>query len=172
MQELATKEFTLRHFRKGDEAAIIKHANNPKIYRATIAMPHPYIKKDAREWIEMCRQEAGRRRPGLLSLAIDSDGEVIGCVGLSDIDGHKAGIGYWLAEPYWGQGIMTRAVQITTDLGFDEFGLVRIYAHVFPFNKASMRILEKAGYMVEGLLRKEALKDGEYLDMYLMAKVH
>lgn len=171
MIDTATESITLRRFRRGDDAAIVRYANNPRIYRATVAMPYPYVRKHAREWIEMCRQEMTRTRPGLMSFAIDFQGEAIGCVGLSDIEGHKAAIGYWLAEPYWGRGIMTRSVRMTTEFGFDEVGLVRLYAHIFPFNTASARVLEKNGYEVEGRMRKETEKDGSFHDMILYSAV-
>jgi RimJ/RimL family protein N-acetyltransferase len=92
-------------------------------------------------------------------------------VGLSDIEGHKAGVGYWLAESFWGRGITTKALRLATRYGFDEVGLRRIYAHVFPFNAASMRVLEKNAYKPEGRLRKEVEKDGRLYDMFLYAKV-
>ena len=168
---MKARDFSLRYFRKDDVAAIIKYANNRKIYRATIAMPSPYRAADAREWIEQNRREQARKRPGMVSLAIDIGGEAVGCIGLSDIEGHKAGVGYWLAEECWGRGIMTWALKLTNHLAFNDLGLRRLYAEVFPFNKASMRVLEKGGYTCEGVLRKEAEKDGRLFDMYLYAKV-
>lgn len=171
MVEIDGGRFVLRHFRKGDELDIVKHANNTKIYRATIPMPYPYDASDALEWIEQNRAEARRKVPGMVSFAIDIDGEVVGCIGLSDIEGHKAAVGYWLAEPHWGQGIVTRAVKLISRYGFEEVGLRRIYAHVFPFNRASARVLEKNAYKLEGRLRKEAEKDGKLYDMLLYAKV-
>jgi ribosomal-protein-alanine N-acetyltransferase len=171
MIEISGGGFLLRHFRKGDETDIVKYANNRKIYRATMAMPYPYSAGDARVWIEQNQAEARRKLPGMVSFAIDIGGEVVGCVGLSDIEGHKAAAGYWLAEPLWGRGITTRALGLATRYGFDEVGLRRIYAHVFPFNKASIRVLEKNAYKLEGRLRKESEKDGRLFDMCLYAKV-
>jgi ribosomal-protein-alanine N-acetyltransferase len=171
MIELDGGRFLLRHFRKGDENDIIKYANNRKIYRATTAMPYPYAARDARDWIEQNQAEARRKVPGMVSFAIDIGGEMVGCVGLSDIEGHKAAVGYWLAEHLWERGITTGALRLATRYGFDQLGLRRIYAHAFPFNKASMRVLEKNAYKFEGLLRKEAEKDGRLFDMCLYAKV-
>ena len=171
MLEVTAKDFKLRHFRLGDADAIVKHANNRKIYRPTVDMPYPYHRRDAVEWIEQNHSEEARKRPGMMSLAIVVDGEAVGCIGLSDIEGHKAGVGYWLAEEHWGRGIMTRALKLTTRHALGEMGLRRLYAEVFLFNRASMRVLEKAGYKREGVLRKEVEKDGRLYDMALYAKV-
>jgi len=169
--EIEARKFKLRSFHKGDEVAVTQYANNPKIYRMTLALPYPYERKDAREWIEQNLREQQHKHPGMVSFAIDIDGEAVGCIGLSDIEGHKAAVGYWLAEEQWGRGIMTRALKLTTRYALGDIGLRRLYAHVFLFNGASMRVLEKGGYKREGVLRKEAEKDGRLYDMVLYAKV-
>lgn len=170
MTEIEARKFKLRPFRKGDEAAITRHANNHSIYRMTIALPYPYSRKDAREWIAQNQAEQHRKRPGMVSFAIDVDGEAVGCVGMSDLRVHKAEIGYWLSEDYWGRGIATQALRLTTRYGLNDLGLRRIHASVFTFNRASVRVLEKAGYAYEGCLRKNEIKDGRLLDTLIYSK--
>ncbi|PJA11681.1 MAG: hypothetical protein COX65_09825 [Elusimicrobia bacterium CG_4_10_14_0_2_um_filter_56_8] len=99
------------------------------------------------------------------------EGRVAGSVGLSGICGHRAELGYWLGVEYWGQGIVTEAVKMVTRYAFKELGLRRVYAHVVPANKASARVLEKAGYKYEGLLRKHAMKRGKTFGLLLYAKI-
>jgi len=82
---------------------------------------------------------------------------------------HRAEIGYWLAKPYWGQGIMTAVVRTACAFAFAEFGLVKIMAQVFAGNGASAKVLEKCGFQQEGYLRKHYLKDGNYVDAKLFA---
>jgi len=99
---------------------------------------------------------------------------LIGGIGLDGVaigKSHLAEIGYWLAKPYWGQGIMTAVVQKACDLAFAEFGLVKIVAHVFADNAASARVLVKCGFQEEGYLRKHYAKDGKYLDGRLFSLV-
>lgn len=84
---------------------------------------------------------------------------------------HRAEIGYWLAKPYWGRGIMTAVVRRLCDFAFEQFGLVKITAHVFADNGASAKVLEKCGFQQEGYLRKHYLKDGQFLDSRLFALV-
>jgi len=171
MVEIEARKFKLRSFRKGDEASVTRYANNLKIYRMTLALPFPYTLKDAREWIMLNQAEQHRKRPGMASFAIDVGGEAVGCVGMSDIEVHKGEIGYWLAEEFWGQGITTQALRLATRYGFNELGLRRLFANVFTFNKASKRVLEKAGYMYEGCLRKNEIKDGRLLDTLVYSKI-
>ena len=103
-----------------------------------------------------------------------SDGFLVGGIGFHDFElgkSHKAELGYWLAKSYWGQGIMTQAVDAVARFGFQEFGLLRITANVFHFNIGSARVLEKAGFQLEGYLRKHYKKDGKIFDGKLYAKV-
>jgi len=102
------------------------------------------------------------------------DGFLIGGIGHHDIELgeiHKSEIGYWLAKPYWGRGITTEAVRKVAEHAFHELGLVRLTAHVFDFNLASCRVLEKAGFLLEGRLRLYYKKNGRLGDAFLYAKV-
>ena len=97
---------------------------------------------------------------------------LIGGCGLNDFEAgksHRAEVGYWLAKPLWGRGIMTAAVQRVCQHAFEEFGLLKITAHVFIHNSASARVLEKCGFQQEGFLRKHFLKDGRFIDGWLFA---
>jgi RimJ/RimL family protein N-acetyltransferase len=99
-------------------------------------------------------------------------GEAVGGIGLTlknDVERCSAEIGYWLGEAVWGRGIATAAVQALTDYGFKAFGLTRIFAVPFANNPASMRVLEKVGYVREGVMRRSAIKGGVVLDQVLYA---
>jgi RimJ/RimL family protein N-acetyltransferase len=168
---IKSKQFILRPFKRGDEKSLAKNINNKKIYKNTLDIPYPYRLKDAKEWITKNLKESKKKTPTMINFVIDINGEVVGSASLSNIKEFKAEIGYWLAEKYWSRGIMTKAVKLVTKFGFDKLKLKRIYALVFPFNKASMRVLENNGYKLEGILRKNSKNDGKFLDDYLFAKV-
>ena len=102
---------------------------------------------------------------------MDINGNVVGGIGLNNIEKHKAEIGYWLGKEYWDKGIMTEVVKLVTNFGFKRLKLRRIYAYIFIRNKASIRILKKNGYKCEGLLKKHHLKKGKFIDVLLYAKV-
>jgi len=80
-------------------------------------------------------------------------------------------MGCWLGEPFWGKGIMTEAVQRFTDFAFERFGLARIYAEPYASNRASCRLLEKAGFELEGCMRSSVIKEGRLDDQFLCAKI-
>ena len=98
---------------------------------------------------------------------ISSRQTLLDVVAEAGLDRHRAEVGYWLAKPFWGRGIITAVVQRVCRHAFEEFGLAKITAHVFPHNPASARVLEKCGFQQEGFLRKHFLKDGQFVDARL-----
>jgi [ribosomal protein S5]-alanine N-acetyltransferase len=158
----------IRSWRAGDEAALVKYANNRKIWlNLRDAFPYPYTRNDARAWIRFAAAENPE-----MNFVIASDEEAIGGIGFQlqkDVHRRSAVIGYWLGEPHWGKGIATRAVQALTEYLFANFDLARISAEVFEWNPASARVLEKAGYTCEGRFRKSVTKDGRTIDQLVYA---
>lgn len=166
------KRFILRTIQKSDELDIVKNINDKTISRNTAAIPYPYELKDARNWINKCLKEQKKKEPEAFSFYIVIDDEVVGCIGLHNIrKEHKAEIGYWLSRRYWGKGIMSEALKIVTGFGLKKLKLKRIYAGAYVFNLPSMRVLEKNGYKLEGIMRKSVKKNGKFFDKYLYAKV-
>jgi len=159
----------LRPWLRGDEIPLARHANNRRTWlNLRDAFPHPYSLQDARTWIE---STLGVEPAS--NLAIEIDGAAAGSVGvfpLADVHRRTFEIGFWLAEPYWGRGVMTEVVRSATERTFTTFDAARIQAGVFSWNPASMRVLEKAGYVLEGWLRKSVTKDGQLLDTALYAR--
>lgn len=160
----------LRRWQAGDVEALIRHANNRNIWRnVRDRFPHPYTREAAEDWLRFTAEH-----PHDPNYAIAVAGEAVGGIGLvlgQDIDRRSAEIGYWLSEQYWGQGIATEAVRALSEQGFTTYGMCRIWANVFEWNPASMRVLEKAGFVREGLLRQAATKDGQTIDVVLFALI-
>lgn len=158
----------LRPWDAGDDASLVAHANNRAVWvNLRDQFPHPYTPKDAEAWIKFASNQA---RP--TSLAIEVQSEAVGAVGFtlqSDVERLSAEIGYWLGQRFWNRGIMTAAVRAVTRYGFEHFALTRIYAVPYATNVASHRVLEKAGYTREGVLRRSVVKDGVVLDQVLFA---
>jgi RimJ/RimL family protein N-acetyltransferase len=168
--ELQLTRSIIRDWRPGDEAGLVRHANNRKIWRnVRDAFPNPYTFADAEEWIS----SASTATP-VTSFAIEIDGEAAGGIGFiigADIHRRSAEIGYWLGEQYWGRGIIGEAVRAMTEYAFANYDLARIWAGVFEWNPASMRVLEKAGYLFEARLKKAVTKEGETTDELIYALV-
>jgi ribosomal-protein-alanine N-acetyltransferase len=168
---IKTKKFILRPFALSDAKDIAKNINNPKIARNMSTVPHPYTLAEAKKWLRKTVAE-NKKNHNKINWAILIDGEVVGSIG-GEIhkQGHKLSFGYWLAEKHWRQGIITEAIKEFTNYLFNKRKLKRIEAQVFPFNKGSMRVLEKNGFKLEGILKKNHNKDGKLLDTYIFAKV-
>jgi RimJ/RimL family protein N-acetyltransferase len=162
----------LSEFRSSDKPALVQHLNDPDIYDRTLRIPFPYTDAAADEWLALVAKfTAQQGRPVQLAIRSADDALIGGC-GFDDFQvgkSHRAEVGYWLAKPFWGRGIMTAVVQRVCRHAFEEFGLVKITAHVFSHNPASARVLEKCGFQEEGFLRKHFLKDGQFLDARLFA---
>lgn len=148
----------------------MKHANNRKVWlNMRDAFPHPYTAASAQAFLEI----VAAQNP-VTFFAIATPEEAMGGIGVTlsqDVHRLTAEVGYWLGEPYWGKGIMTETVVEFTGYSFDRFGLFRIYAEPYADNAASCRVLEKAGYTLEGRLRASVIKDGRILDQFLYARV-
>jgi RimJ/RimL family protein N-acetyltransferase len=153
----------VRSWRPADVESLALHANNRKIWlNLRDAFPHPYTKRDAREYIRTVRQRVPET-----GFAIAVDDEAVGSIGYvlhGDVERVSAEIGYWLAEPFWGRGITTEALTAVTHHAIATHGLTRVFAVPFAWNAASCRVLEKAGYVLEGRLRRSAIKDGRITD--------
>ncbi len=166
--ELACATCTLRPFRPSDAASLARHADDRRIWlNLRDRFPHPFHVADAETYIATVLG-----RPRLTSFAIVVDGEAAGNVSLrpgDDVERLSAEIGYWLGAAFWGRGIVSDAVRAATAYAFAELALVRVFAVPFARNPASSRVLEKAGYVREGRLRRSAVKDGELLDQYMYA---
>jgi len=163
---IKSKKFILRPYRKGDEESLRENINDKEIYRYTCNIPHPYLKKDAKEWINKNTKPNKKE----VNFAVDINGKVVGCIGFRNIEKHKAEIGYWLGKKYWGKGIVSEALKHVSNFGFKNLKLKRIYAPIFVANKRSRRVLEKNKYKFEGKMKNYYMKDGKLIDCLLYAK--
>jgi RimJ/RimL family protein N-acetyltransferase len=170
--ELRGSRCVLRPWRPGDVDSLVRHANNINVARhLRDRFPHPYTRASARAFIAEC----GRLDRGETNLAIEVDGEAVGAVGFShgsDIERYSSEIGYWRGEAYWGRGIVTEGVVLLTGQLFARETLLRLFALPFADNPASVRVLEKAGYEREALLRSSCVKDRVVKDQLLYARVN
>ena len=151
---------------QADKSALLEHLETRDVYQTTLNIPHPYSGADADWWINK-RIAKTTERGVEATFAIRDAGKLIGVLGADEVavgSTHRAEIGYWLAKPYWGRGLMTEAVRAFVQHAFEHLGLVRLTAHVFEFNLASARVLEKNGFILEGRLRKHFRKDGRLID--------
>lgn len=159
----------VRSWKWKDRDSIVRHANNRNVWiNLRDRFPHPYTLSDARNWLESVVD----RRPETNFAIANVNDEAVGGIGFilqQDVGRRSAEVGYWLGEEYWGRGLATQAVKVITEYAFVHYDICRLYAHVFEWNVASTRVLEKAGYLLEGRLKKSVIKDGKTIDQLMYA---
>ncbi len=164
------KSFVLRPWKRGDEASLAENANNPKIAgNLTETFPHPYLMKDAREFV----MSSNPKNLGSENFAIVVEGRAVGSIGIKKLSDPHNGtfeIGYWLGESYWGRGIVSQAVKLVTAYAFRRYKPVRLQAGVSSWNLASARVLKKAGFKREAVLKRYILSRGKRGDEWIFVK--
>lgn len=161
----------LRAYRSEDAAALASVANDFRVARwMTRQFPHPYSLRDAQQWVEFA---AGEGRG--VHFAIEVKGALAGGIGITLPAGERAGtaiLGYWLGHAYWGRGIATQAVRLLSAHALRDGELRRLEASVFADNLASAKVLEKAGFVREALLKAYYLdRSDEICDGFLYARI-
>lgn len=127
-------------------------------------LPYPYTEQDGIDYISAM---LSADENDTFAFAITADNKVIGSISVfrqGNIHRQTAELGYYIAEEYWGKGIMTEAAKQICRYVFEKSDIIRIYAEPFAHNMASCRVLEKAGFEYEGTLRKNAVKNGKIID--------
>jgi RimJ/RimL family protein N-acetyltransferase len=161
---------TIRQWKADDLNNLVMYANNINVWNnLRNYFPSPYTEEDGKTWLDKIATESP-----IVNLAIDLDGELIGGIGLilnSDVYAYSAEISYWLGEEFWNKGIATEAVRQMIEYCYYYFDIIRIYAEVFETNKASMRVLEKNGFYLEGVRRKAVYKNAVLMDDYIWVKL-
>lgn len=165
-------ECGIREWRIEDKTALAALLNNKNILNnLRDGLPYPYTADDAGEFIAAMRSADQTKT---FAFAIEADHVLAGSIGVfrgENIHFRTAEMGYYIGEPYWGRGLGTSAVRQTCEYIFAHTDIIRIFAEPFAYNTASCRVLEKAGFRLEGILRGNAVKNGKVLDMKLYALV-
>ncbi|HDL01204.1 MAG TPA: N-acetyltransferase [candidate division Zixibacteria bacterium] len=166
------QKINLRYTTLDDADSITKYCAEKEISKYTI-IPHPYTLQNAIDFINMCIDD--RKSMASLHYGIEhkETKEIIGMIDVNSINKtHRRGeLGYWLAKPFWGKGIMLEAINLLTDYCFQKMQLERIYAHVQPDNIGSWKLLEKARFEREGLLKKFLCIKGTMRDRFIYARL-
>ena len=167
--QVILKRCTIRPWRLDDAESLARHANNRKVWIALRDLfPHPYTIEDAHTFLKSVINS----EPVTL-FCIEVNKAAVGGIGIrigTDVHRQTAELGYWLSQEFWRRGIMSEAVGAFTEFCFEHFQLRRIFAEPFANNAASARVLEKAGFVLEGRLKNNVLKDGKLLDSLLYAR--
>ena len=160
MLSFTLEPVTIRPFTDADIPPMALLANNIRIWNnVRDRFPHPYTEKDALDFVRQTQKEKPRH-----NFAVTYEDAFAGVIGLmpqTDVYHRSAEVGYWLGEPYWYKGVAPKAVALITQYAFEQLQLARVYAGVFEYNTASMRVLEKCGFQLEGILKKAICKNSQ-----------
>ncbi len=157
-----------------DKPLFIQYLQEKEIYDLTLTIPHPYGQGQADQWVAFCDEQTKRVGSTLQWAIRDESAALVGAIGFSEFkpgEAHKAELGYWVAKPFWGKGIATDAVKTICKMGFDEMGLIRISASILAHNERSEKVLNKAGFKLEGTMKYYYYKNEMLIDGRLFANV-
>ena len=148
---METKRLVLRPWRESDAEALFKYASDPDVGPRAGWPPHQSVE----ESLEIIKTVFSGE--GMWAVELKETSEAIGCVGYLpavcsnlDIDEDQCEVGYWIAKPYWGQGICTEAMRAVVDYCFNIKGFAVLWGDYFPENPASGRVMEKCGFIDTG----------------------
>lgn len=160
----------IRAWRMEDAPALAEGLNNARVQaQLRDGLPYPYTQGDAEAYLSMLRTA---RTGAVYAFAIEADGRVVGNLSatrMENIHRRTAELGYFIAEPFWGRGYGTAAVRQACARIFQTTDIIRLFAQPFADNAASCRLLERCGFQCEGVLRRNAVKDGRVRDMKMYA---
>lgn len=158
----------------GDRQAFVDHLNDRRIYECTLNIPFPYTYADADWWLDRRVLHSTQSRETLFAIR-NTDSYLVGTIDAGGAfaigEDHSSEIGYWLATPYWGRGIMTEAISWLCEHAYRELSLRRLTAHIFATNLRSARVLEKNGFQFQSDVPNYCFKDSRPVDAKLYALV-
>jgi RimJ/RimL family protein N-acetyltransferase len=158
---------TLREYNQGDIERLEMLANNPNVAKFLAdAFPSPYTLEAAQWWINTGSKDG-------ITRAIEYEGLLVGGVGaiIQEAEHRKqAAVGYWLGEPYWGNGLAAAALELLVSHVFESTEIIRFYASVYSANIASIRVLEKASFEREAILKRSLFKQGQFYDEHIYTR--
>jgi len=170
---IETERLLLRPFTLDDATAVAALANNRNLSERTLYLPHPYTEQSAIDWIATHADNFRNDERYEFAITDRETGTVYGAIGLSHNKIHRKGsLGYWIGEPYWGNGYATEAALALVHWAFSVRGFHKVYASHFDFNQASGRVMQKIGMNLVGTLVDNLYKDGKYITEQLYEIVH
>ena len=165
-------DYRLRPWRIEDKYDLARILNNRRLQdNLRDGIPYPYTADDAFEYINFVLTAD---RSKIFSFAVTNGDTQIGNVSVcrcENIHFRTAELGYYIGEEYWGKGAATNAVEQICSFVFKNSDILRIFAQPFAFNWASCRVLEKNGFVLEGTLHNNAVKNGDVLDTKMYALI-
>ncbi|MDD5254319.1 MAG: GNAT family N-acetyltransferase [Candidatus Nanoarchaeia archaeon] len=166
--KLEGNKIKIRKIGSSDVGDIYQNVKDKEVTKWTLNIPHPYSRKDAIAFVKRCRNKLRKEERYTFGIILKETNKLVGLVSLFHVhkNNKNAELGYWLGKNYWGKGIMSEAVKLIIKFGFEELKLHRIYAEAFEENIASRKVLEKAGFKLEGIRIESRYKYKKFHNNY------
>ncbi|WP_151089289.1 GNAT family N-acetyltransferase [Hymenobacter baengnokdamensis] len=165
--QLHSPRLLLRAFAPADVPRLVALAGNYEVAKNTLNIPHPYLAEDGRRWVQLTQENYAQQTGYAFAIELRATGELIGGIGLTvERRFDRAEAGYWLGQPYWGQGLASEALAVLLRFSFEELQLNKLYATHISGNPASGRVMLKNGMVKEGELVQHTKRDGQYHDLW------
>lgn len=158
----------LRVLTEENKAGLIELCNAVDRKYLAERMPYPYTEKDADWWIHMVSENEGKSG---VWRGIYVDGKLAGNISVeqkNDVYRKDAEIGYLLLKEHWSQGIATEAAKQICRIAFDKLDIIRITGLYYEPNVGSKRVLEKAGFEHEGVMKNAVVKGDNVYNLCVM----
>jgi RimJ/RimL family protein N-acetyltransferase len=153
---LKTTRLTLRPPEEADLDRIVELIGDYEVSKMLAVVPHPYTHQDGRDWLA---RTAGSVEDGEVVFAIDHGDGLMGCVSVGKLPSRPS-LGYWLGRPYWGKGYMSEAACAVLTWVFEKHGIDTVFSQAMDENPASLNVMRKLGFSVEGRGSCESMARG------------
>jgi RimJ/RimL family protein N-acetyltransferase len=163
---LTTARLVLRPFVLRDAPRVRELAGERDVAATALNIPHPFERGVAEQWIASHHPQWQEGTGVTFAIVRQEDRRLAGALGLTIERRHAAAeLGYWIGKPHWGLGYASEAVAAVVGWAFADLGLNRLHASHFAGNLASRRVLEKAGFLPEGVAREAVFHWGRFEDL-------
>ncbi len=164
---IETERLLLSSLTYEDIADCVEYANNEKAQQYTLAIPFPYTEEDAKNFVDLCKEEFNKGNSITLGIRIKETRKLIGSIELRLKKFDKAEVGYMINEAYWNKGYTSEALKAMLSFGFRELHLNKIYAFHLLGNDASAAVMKKSNMQYEATLQQHVKKNDAYYDIAL-----
>lgn len=169
MLKFVGKKVILRPHKNKDAPYIVNGIGVREVSKFLSSVPYPYGLKDAKSFIKNSRAKLKEGKSYNFAIVLPENDQVIGGIGFSIKRDCVAMGGYWLGQDHWGKGYMEEALKLLLEFAFEDLKLFKIIAYVFDPNIASMKLLQKGGFQLEGILRKHHICLGKRVDVFIFS---
>ncbi|MEM5871758.1 MAG: GNAT family N-acetyltransferase [Candidatus Aenigmatarchaeota archaeon] len=163
--EISGEKVTLKKLKEKYTIQIYKNLQDKEIVKWTL-IPWPYKKRDAFNFVKTAKEKLKKREAYTFGIFLKGTDKLVGCISLKNVskENKNGELGYWIGRKYWNKGYATEAVKLILHFAFKKLKLHKVYAVVLEENIASVKVLEKNGFRIEGEFREQRFRYKKWHD--------